>query len=176
MTEALGKIVENLDKPKETSGRTELPIDFLRPHDPNSILPWEKSIPLRQSNEVMDKYFLIKNKEDGLRRERDVEAELKKEYPEEEGYAIESEVYLRDKDGNIVRDPVTGEARRIDFVVIKDGKVVKPVEVTSQTASKDEQIAKESRIRESGGNYILDSNGNLVEISPDTKTEIARRD
>ncbi len=32
--------------------------------------------------------------------------------------------YLRDKDGNIVRDPVTGEGRRIDFVVIKDGKVV----------------------------------------------------
>ena len=114
----------------------------------------------------------IQNKQDGLRREADVEAELKEKYPPEEGYNIEKEVYLRDKDGNIVRDPVTGEARRIDFVVIKDGVVVDSVEVTSKTADKTEQSAKESRIREAGGNYIKDSNGNLVEIPDTVQTRI----
>ncbi|MDR0363513.1 MAG: hypothetical protein LBH92_00595, partial [Bacteroidales bacterium] len=94
--------------------------------------------------------YLIRNKEDGNRREAEVDDELKNKYPESEGYTIEKEVYLRDKDGNIVRDPVTGEARRIDFVVIKDGKVVDSIEVTSKTAPKDEQTAKENRIRENG--------------------------
>lgn len=118
----------------------------------------------------------IKNKQDGLRREKEVEEELKKEYPEEEGYEILSEVYLRDKDGKIVRDPVTGEARRIDFVVVKDGKVVASIEVTSKTADKTDQSAKENRIRENGGNYIKDSNGNLIEIPASIQTRIERRD
>jgi hypothetical protein len=119
---------------------------------------------------------LIKNKEDGLRRESEVEDKLKKKYSESEGYTIEREVYLRDKDGNIVKDPVTGEARRIDFVVIKDGEVIDSIEVTSKTAPKDEQIAKENRIRENGGNYIKDSNGNLVGMPSDVQTRIERRD
>ena len=63
----------------------------------------------------------------------------------EDGYEIISEAYLRDKDGNIVKDPETNSARRIDFVVVKDGKVVDSVEVTSKTASKEEQSAKEDR-------------------------------
>lgn len=118
----------------------------------------------------------IKNKLDGLAREKEVEEELKDKYPEDEGYEILSEVYLRDKDGNIVRDPETGEARRIDFVVVKDGKVVDSVEVTSKTADKTEQSSKEARIRESGGNYVRDNNGNLVEIPADVTTRIERRD
>jgi hypothetical protein len=118
---------------------------------------------------------LIKNKEDGLRRESEVEKELKEKYPESEGYKIEKEVYLRDKDGKIVKDPVTGEARRIDFVVTKDGKVVDSIEVTSKTADKTDQMDKEQRIREAGGNYIKDSNGNLVEIPSDVQTRIERR-
>jgi hypothetical protein len=119
---------------------------------------------------------IIKNKEDGMRREGEVLNELKEKYPEEDGYKVEQEVCLRDKDGNIVKDPITGEARRIDFVVTKDGKVVESIEVTSKTADKTGQIAKEDRIRECGGNYIKDSNGNLVEISSDVKTQIERRD
>jgi hypothetical protein len=119
---------------------------------------------------------LIKNKEDGLRRENEVEEDLKKRYPEEEGYTILSERVLYDKNGNIVKDPETGEARRIDFVVVKDGKVVDSIEVTSKTADKTDQAAKEQRIREAGGNYIKDSNGNLVEIPPDVQTRIERRD
>ncbi len=58
----------------------------------------------------------------------------------------------------------------------RTGKVVKSIEVTSKTASKEVQTAKENRIRESGGNYIKDSNGNLVEIPKNIKTEIWRRE
>ena len=118
----------------------------------------------------------IKNKLDGLQREREVAEELEKKYPEEKGYTIISEVYLRDKDGNIVKDPVTGEARRIDFVVVKDGKVVDSIEVTSKTADKTSQIAKETRIRESGGNYIRDYDGNLIRIPDNVCTRIERRE
>ena len=141
-----------------------------------------------KSNDNLNPYFhkenlennynenLIKNKEEGLRRENDVETELREKYPEKDGYNIESEVYLRNKDGNIVKDEKTGEARRIDFVVTKDGKVVDSIEVTSQTADKIEQLSKENRIRENGGNYIKDSNGNLIEIPKDVHTRIERRD
>ena len=61
----------------------------------------------------------IQNKVDGLRRENEVYNELKQKYPETEGYEIVPEAYLRDKDGNIVRDPVTGEGRRIDYELEK---------------------------------------------------------
>jgi hypothetical protein len=118
----------------------------------------------------------IQNKMDGLEREKEVAEELQKKYPPEEGYEIIPEAYLRDKDGNIVRDPETGEARRVDFVVVKDGKVVDSVEVTSKTADKTEQSAKENRIRETGGNYVRDSAGNLVEMPADVKTRIERRE
>ena len=124
-------------------------------------------------NEVADP---IKNKLDGLEREKEVAKELEKKYPPEKGYQIVSEAYLRDKDGNIVKDPETGEARRIDFVVVKDGKVVDSIEVTSKTADKTEQCAKEDRIRDSGGNYIRDNNGNLVQMDSNVRTRIERRD
>lgn len=120
--------------------------------------------------------IIEKNREEGKAREVQVYDELKKQYPEKDGYYIEREVYLRDRDGNIVKDPVTGKTRRIDFVVIKDGKVADSIEVTSKTADKSKQIDKEDRIRQSGGNFIKDSNRNLVEIPSTVKTRIERRD
>ena len=129
-----------------------------------------------QREDAVEKGKPIQNKIDGLQREDEAEKELNEKYPETEGYEIISEAYLRDKDGNIVKDPVTGEKRRIDFVVIKDGKAVDSVEVTSKTADKTEQTAKENRIRENGGNYVRDSNGNLVEIPKDVQTRIERKD
>ena len=99
-----------------------------------------------------------------------------KKYPPEEGYEIISEAYLRDADGNIVKDPETGKARRIDFVVVKDGKVIDSIEVTSKTADKSDQLAKENRIREFGGNYIRDNNGNLIKIPSSVQTRVERRD
>lgn len=118
---------------------------------------------------------ILPNKEEGLRREAEVEEELKKKYPESEGYEIVSEAYLRDSDGKIVKDPETGAARRIDFVVVKDNQVVDSIEVTSETADKTGQIAKEKRIREAGGNYIRTSDGSLVKYPDDLQTTIERR-
>lgn len=117
----------------------------------------------------------IKNKGDGLAREKAVHEELSKQYPPSEKYVITPEAYLRDSNGKIVKDPKSGEARRIDFVVSKDGVSVKNIEVTSETADKTEQMAKESRIRENGGNYIKDANGNSVRIPDSVETQIDRR-
>ena len=97
---------------------------------------------------------LIPNKKDGLRRENKVQSELQEKYPESEGYKIESERLLRDSNGKKAIDPETGTGRRVDFVVDKDGNIVDSIEVTSKTADKTAQIAKETRIRENGGNYV----------------------
>jgi len=118
---------------------------------------------------------ILPNKEEGLRREAEVKEELEKKYPESEGYEIVSEAYLRDSEGKIVRDPETGEARRIDFVVVKDGQVVDSIEVTSETADKTGQTAKEERIRDAGGNYIRTSDGSLAKYPNDLHTTIERR-
>ena len=99
--------------------------------------------------------------------------------------ALTQEEYLRavcnhrNMDGTgdtLVYDPETGEARRIDFVVIKDKKVIDSIEVTSKTADKTVQSAKEARIRDIGGNYVRDNNGNLVKIPFLVQTRIERRD
>lgn len=127
-----------------------------------------------ETNENKDN-LPIQNKIDGLEREKQVAEELKEQYPSEKGYDIVPEALLRDKYGNVVKDPETNEARRVDFVVVKDGKVVDSVEVTSMTADKTQQMAKEDRIRENGGNFIKDSNGNLAEMSNDIHTRIERR-
>lgn len=118
---------------------------------------------------------ILPNKEEGLRREAEVEEELEKRYPESDGYEIVSEAYLRDSEGKIVRDPETGEARRVDFVVVKDGEVVDSIEVTSETADKTGQIAKEDRIRDAGGNYIRTADGSLAEYPENVHTRIERR-
>ena len=102
--------------------------------------------------------------------------ELEHEYPSEAGYHVESECDLCDKEGNIVRDPETGEKRRVDLVVIKDGKVVRSIEVTSETAGKTKQLEKEERIRDAGGNYVKDRRTcEWVPYAPGVKTEIWRR-
>lgn len=120
----------------------------------------------------------IQNKKEGCRREDEVGKELEDRYPESEGYKVIKEAYLRDKDGNIVRDPEPPyKARRIDFVVVKDGKVVDSIEVTSKTAPKEAQSAKEERIRENGGNYIKDPDtGELIRIPDSVHTRIERRE
>lgn len=61
-------------------------------------------------------------------------------------------------------------------MAIKNGKAVDSIEVTSITADKTEQSAKEERIRANGGNYIRDNNGNLIEIPSDIYTRIERRE
>lgn len=118
---------------------------------------------------------IAKNSESGAKREEQAFELLSKEFPEDEGFKIEREQYLRDKEGKIVKDPETNEARRIDFVVIKDDKVVKSIEVTSEEAPKENQISKENRIREIGGNYIKErETGKLIEFPQNVITEIRR--
>ncbi len=133
------------------------------------------SEPKVDEEKQLEKGEPIKNKQDGCERERIVSEELHEKYPSEDGYDVVDEVYLRDADGKIVKDPESGEARRVDFMVVKDEKVVDSIEVTSLTAPKKEQTDKETRIRGAGGNYIYDNNRNLVEIPADVKTLIERR-
>lgn len=128
------------------------------------------------ASDSLEKGKPIQNKIDGLRREGEVKDELEEKYPPGEGYEIISEAYLRDADGKIVKDPETGTARRIDFVVVKDGKVVDSIEVTSKTADKSDQLAKESRVRDNGGIYVRDNQGNLIKIPSDVQTRVERRD
>lgn len=116
------------------------------------------------------------NAENGLARQETVKLELKEHYPEEHGYKVLDEPYLRDGNGQIVRDPISEEGRRIDFVVVKGNEVVDSIEVTSPTVDKTAQLAKEQRIREAGGNYIKDPHtGQLYEIPADVVTRVERR-
>jgi hypothetical protein len=109
------------------------------------------------------------NAKDGAQRERDFVKELQAKYP---SASIQSQTYLRDKDGKIVRDPVTGEARRVDVVVVR-GRQGIAFEVTSRTADKTRQSEKDARIRSSGGNYFRDrTSGNMMKLD---RTRIERR-
>lgn len=115
------------------------------------------------------------NREHGDLREVAVHEELTQLYPAE-NYEVIPEQYLRDSEGRIVKDAETGEARRVDFVVVKDGEVVRSIEVTSETASKDAQLAKEGRIREQGGEWIRNpETGELCKYGEDVNTEVWRR-
>ena len=119
-----------------------------------------------------------RNKLDGIRREEEVLEELLKK-DADEGTKTLREVLLRDSNGNPIKDPLTNEARRIDFVRTKEGKVVQSIEVTSETAQKAAQTAKELRIleeaRKSGGAFIKDpETGELIEFGEDIATEIWR--
>ena len=115
-------------------------------------------------------------KEDSIKREKKVEQKLKDRYPPPK-YEVQNEQYLRDANGKIVKDPVTGEARRVDHVVIEDGKVVAMVETTSPNAKKTGQMDKESRIRAQGGGFIRRRNPKaLIPIEDGVKTVIERVD
>ncbi len=127
-----------------------------------------------RNNEIKISQIML-NRENGDFREVKAFEEIKKEFLESEGYKYHQEMYLRDKEGNILKDIETGEARRVDIMVEKDGMIFKSYEITSESAPKEMQIAKEERIREAGGNFIKDrETGKLLEIPKDVKTEIRR--
>ena len=104
----------------------------------------------------------IKNKVEGDRREGIFKDRMKSQHP---NATIQCECYLRNAEGKSVKDPVTGERRRVDTVVIEKGKGT-AYEVTSPSADKRDQLAKEGRIRAEGGTYVKDrSTGKLVPVS-----------
>jgi RHS repeat-associated protein len=112
------------------------------------------------------------NAEAGKRRHQESVDELKEKHPDA---SVQTERTLRNADGTKAIDPMTGEGRRIDTVVVQDGKGVKSIETTSPTADKSKQSEKEDRIRENGGTYIRDKETrNLIDIK-DVPTEIERR-
>ena len=116
------------------------------------------------------------NRISGAAREEAQGDELAREYAGEDGYNIESQCSIRDESGRVVKDPETGEGRRLDFVVIKNGEAVGSYEVTSEGADKTAQLAKEQRICNAGGNFVEDrQSGDLVRFAPGVKTEVVRR-
>lgn len=128
------------------------------------------------TKEVDEAAQIVKNRIDGAAREEKVLKDLRNEYSENN---IISQAVIRDSSGKIIRDPITNEARRIDFVVTDGKKVIKSIEVTSETAPKKAQIEKELRIlkqaREMGGAYIKnDKTGELIKFGKNITTEIMR--
>lgn len=173
-TDDNGDEIDELPETDEDDGEYDFPEDSML-----AVLNKKNSKDVEKSDDdtadVKEEAQVVKNKREGCERENKVEEELREKYPESEGYQIVKEAYLRDKDGNFVIDPETGKRRRIDFVVVKDGKVVDSVEVTSMKASKEVQLAKEQRIRDEGGNYVYDNNGELAEFPENVTTRIERR-
>ncbi len=118
---------------------------------------------------------ITKNKLDGTAREEKVLEDLVSANGEDN---VIREALLRDKDGIPIKDPETGEARRIDFIVTQGKKIIESIEVTSETADKVLQMAKETRILQeaakNGGAFIRDKSGELIEFTMDIITEIRR--
>jgi len=104
------------------------------------------------------------NKAAGLEREAIAKDWLQQKHPNAD---ILSERYLKDAKGKSIYDTVTDSRRRVDFVVVENGKVVGVYEVTSPTADKTAQLRKEERIRSRGQTYIKEPgrNGKLHNIS-----------
>ena len=99
---------------------------------------------VRDSNIQIDSFGLdaIPNKVAGNAREAIALEHLKKQHP---NATILRERYIRDASGKSVRDAFESR-RRLDFVVIEDGKVKGVYEVTSPTADKTAQMLKETDI------------------------------
>lgn len=110
---------------------------------------------------VQRRQQLDQNRADGTRRQEQYRQEMADIHGEEN---VLTERFLRDANGDVVRDPVTGEGRRLDCVVV-NGQCGYAAEVTSPTADKGAQIAKEENIRDAGGVYVQNPRtGELVEV------------
>ena len=87
----------------------------------------------------------------GRGREKAFFKQLKRENP---GALVLHQRTLRNSAGKKVLDPITGKGRRIDFAVVKDGRVIRLYEVTSLLANKNQQILRQTRIVNAGGSFI----------------------
>ena len=82
-------------------------------------------------------------KQEGTQRELIAGRQLRAQYPDAQIY---SERDILDSNHDPLVDPVTGEGRRFDFVVAKDGLIQDIVEVTSPNEDKTPQFSKTARI------------------------------
>jgi hypothetical protein len=104
----------------------------------------------------------ITNAIDRARREDTFNAQMRAKHP---NTTIQCQCYLRNAQGQSVKDPVTGERRRVDTAVIDNGQA-QTFEVTSPTADKAAQLDKETNILNAGGTYVRDrTTGLLVPVS-----------
>ncbi|WP_175514162.1 hypothetical protein [Pseudomonas graminis] len=94
---------------------------------------------------------ISKNSVAGSGGEARAKALFQKKYGKEN---VLSERYLRNAEGKIVKDPLTGEGRRLDFVIKNGDGTGTAKEITSLTAPKAAQLEKEMRIRETGGTFV----------------------
>jgi hypothetical protein len=112
------------------------------------------------------------NQAAGAVREAQAAELLKAENP---GARILSQRYLRDAQGKKLVDPVTGEGRRLDFVVVNNDVVTGITEVTSKTAEKTTQLAKTERIRALGDVFIRDPDTRkLIRVGPELQERVVR--
>ena len=106
----------------------------------------------------------LPNKKAGMERERRARDVFERRYGKDN---VLSERYLRDANGKSVKDPLTGERRRIDFIIKNQDGKWKAVEITSRpnVAKKNLQLAKEERIREQGGIFVKNKKtGELIHL------------
>jgi hypothetical protein len=104
---------------------------------------------------------------------------LASRYPNER---IQSETYLLNRDGSRAIDPVTRQARRIDFVLFSEGQFTRRFEVTSQFADKRAQLAIEQRIltrhsngrRRTGPVYVYDRQNKRMVPVPAQVSQVVR--
>jgi hypothetical protein len=116
---------------------------------------------------------MTENAEAGRAREQRVRLELEAQYP---SASVQGQRYLRDASGRRLKDPLTGEARRIDFAVVEKGRVIDLVEATSPTATKVAQTLKENRIKGLAEAFIRDlETGNLLSVM-EIMTRLVRRE
>lgn len=115
----------------------------------------------------------VSNKVAGTAREKKVVESLQEANP---NASIQTERYLRDANGKSVKDPLSGERRRIDIAVVKDKNVTDLVEVTSPNANKKAQMLKEARVREAGGTYIRDKKTKELYDVKNVETRTVRLD
>jgi RHS repeat-associated protein len=130
-----------------------------------NVFSWTDPLGLKQ----------IQNAVDGARREA---AEAKAAVRGKPHLRVERECYLRSCiTGKRMRDPTTKEYRRLDIVVIDKNRhsVTRAIEVTSMTAPKAEQIAKERRIRNRGGQCIRDRETGTLKRVPRVSTVVRRK-
>lgn len=118
---------------------------------------------------VQRRQELDQNRADGTRRQEQYRQEMTDIHGEEN---VLTERFLRNANGDVVRDPVTGEGRRLDCVVV-NGQCGYAAEVTSPTVDKTQQIRKETNIRNAGGTFVQNPRtGELIEL--ENTSEIIR--
>lgn len=109
---------------------------------------------------------MIPNKVAGNAREELAEIFIRRKPPKA---TILKERYIRDATGKSVFDSVSMSRRRLDIVVVENGRVTAIYKVTNPTANKTRQMEKERRIRilAEGGGHIRTSGrkGKLYDIS-----------